>query len=179
MSIIYTIDERLDGELMSRCDDFIFTGFPAHSIAGVFLAVVLAAGTVVIAADSTPAGDSAEDANARLAVVRAELSRALRDSDKATKNYFKVEHDIVYTNAVLNRLYLSVKDLEKTLLEKKKELQDEVMKSPSMREATKERMDAFEKVSRLKERERVMLKELHGAGSPGLGNDGKAGAKKE
>jgi hypothetical protein len=126
------------------------------------MGVLLLMGNTLAATNDPPVDSkkSLDEMRKRLAWVREGLELARHDVDKVNTSYFKAEHDIVYTNAVLNKLYLSMKALEKELTQKRQEFNDEVMKSPEMRNVVKARKVFYDKVKKLEDEESMLLHDI-------------------
>ena len=105
-------------------------------------------------------GPRTNSLSGKLAWIREELALAQVDVNKCASEYSRLEHDIVFSNKALYKLFTEVKSLEKEILEKRTALQEETMKSPEMRKAIKDRMEAYANRSKLMEQEAFYLKEL-------------------
>jgi len=124
------------------------------------LFTVLLIPAIAQSGDADDSRKKLDELNIRLTWIRGELELAQFDVGKKEHEYFNVEHDIVYANKDLNKIYMAVRAAEKDLLEKRKVLQEEIMKSPEMRKVTKERMAAFENRKKLYDQESVVLGEI-------------------
>ena len=96
----------------------------------------------------------------KLSDIRKQTADAQKDAEWKQRQYLQLEHDIVYTNKVLSKIYFEMKDLEKKHVEKMKELNDAMMKSPEMRKADKERSEAFKKVGDLKSLDEGVMQDI-------------------
>lgn len=120
----------------------------------------------VCLASAVPGGEKdahtkkTEKLNEKLKQVRKELAAANEEAAKKNKEYFQFEHDIVYTNEAASRIYSEIKQLEKTLVEKRKELAELTNKLPETRELMKEREALFKRRADLMDQEQLILNEI-------------------
>ena len=109
--------------------------------------------------------DAGEPATAReqLDSLKAAVRAAQKEAVEANREYLRFQDSLVYSNEVVSNVYQEVRQLEKELVEKRKELREEMMKLPEMREMMKKRDKAFEKASELKRRWQMLQKEVNEA----------------
>ena len=98
--------------------------------------------------------------NAKLDGINKEKLAVQKEIDAANKAFFKFQHDVVYTNDALKALYKKIKEIEKTLVEKRNELNTITQQLPELRKIKKDREEVYRKLRHLKERERLVRNEI-------------------
>jgi hypothetical protein len=108
------------------------------------------------------AQDSAKDEELRASLeeVRGRIMQASEETLKMNHTYLRVKDRIVYSNDTVNVLYKETKELEKKLNEKRKILDEEILKVAEIREVMKARNDAFAILRKIKDEEAAILKEI-------------------
>lgn len=101
-----------------------------------------------------------DELTAELTKTRADLQRAQQDADAANKRYFQFNHGVVYSNAQAKVIYEEIVELEKKTVAKRKELNEMLMTTPEMKAVTEERRAAYERLSRLMDREQLLLNDI-------------------
>jgi len=75
----------------------------------------------------------------RLEQVRGDLAATQDEAARKSREFYKLQHDIVYSNKMAAIIYREIKTLEKSLVEKRRKLNEEIMKLPELRELMKKR----------------------------------------
>ena len=153
----------MNGEKMISRDDGkgIRTAGKTVIMSALLLSVFIVFHAFVKSGSAAPEGKKKlDELSSKLAWVREELQLAQVDINKKNKEYLQLEHDIVYSNKPLSKLYADIKSMEKEILNKRKALQEEMMKSPEMRKVIKEQLAVSENQRRLRDQEGALLKEI-------------------
>jgi chromosome segregation ATPase len=133
--------------------------------AALFLVALTASLAVVwgdesVRAEPPGGSDATRDLERELRQVREALPQAQEAVAEVNKEYFRFQHDIVYTNRQVGAVYRDIKELERQLVEKRRELDELTHKLPEMRELVKKRNTAFKRLSDLREREDILNEAL-------------------
>jgi chromosome segregation ATPase len=105
-------------------------------------------------AAGTPAAPTRMDElRERLEDTRDALAQAEADAAKANRAFYRYEHDVVYTNAAAKILYDEIERLESQIAERRQKLSKLMSGSQEQKQIQRRRMEAFRKVSDLKDKE--------------------------
>jgi hypothetical protein len=85
--------------------------------------------------------------------VKSDLLQAEQNAAFENDKVWKFKDQIVYSNETIKAVYLDMKKLEKMVLDKKQQVENEVMKLDAYRDLLKSRKDAYDKVRKLKDDE--------------------------
>jgi len=101
--------------------------------------------------------------NQELKTTRRQLDEAQKLADRVNKKYYRFQHDVVYTNAGARAIYQQIQQLETQLVDKRKELNKYIVEFPQMRDVMSERRSVFELLTRLKDKEFLIRKQIQAA----------------
>lgn len=116
---------------------------------------------IVSAEDTVSLQEKLDGLTAKLAEVNQSLESVQKQMMTKHREMARFEHEIVYTNGVPAEIYKEVKELERQLVEKRKELQEATMKVPGVRERHAERKELFGQESALKDRKLLLENEIN------------------
>ena len=110
-----------------------------------------------------------EELNARLKVVRRQMVEMREELVKKNAAFSSLQHKMAYssTNTVVKRLYGEIRVMERQLVEKRKQLNNEIQASPEWREVQKRRKEAYDRMAKMKKREQLVLNEIKAAKAAG------------
>jgi len=106
----------------------------------------------------------AVDLNASLDKLRTDIEKADKAARRADAMLRQYEHDIVYTNKEVSKLYADIKKLEKEMVTKRKALQEMMNSTPESHEKNKTYIEAYGKLDSLRRDEQVLLKKIADGG---------------
>jgi len=108
----------------------------------------------------------------RLATVGQQVKNLEEDAEKVQQEYLDLQYKAAYSNEQTMAVYQEIKQLEKKLVEKRKELGDVLEKSPEFRDMEKRRSTVFNRLSKLREEARLTKQEIEAL-------EARTGGKKE
>jgi len=125
------------------------------------LCTFMAVGPVLAADD----GDAAvaprmQELQDKLARVRQELESAREEAAAENKRFYRFQHDVVYTNSAAKAVYTEMRRYEQLATDKRKELNELMNQAPEMIEIKKRRKAAYDRLSRLKDKEQLVLNDI-------------------
>lgn len=126
-------------------------------------AFLLAASVCGKEPSKTPPAPSIDALDERLEKARNRLETAREEAESLNKKFHRVQHDLIYKNVNARNLYLEVKKVETLLQRRREQLNEFLVKTPEMKEVTKERREAYDKLEKLRDREALILKEIKAA----------------
>lgn len=124
------------------------------------LLCMAAVGLVVCSISAKEAEKSLAD---ELAEVRATIAAKQEALADRTKELWRQQHDLEYSDPVASRLREEIKEMEKEILAKRRELDERLRTLPEWREINKKRTALFHEVQELKEQEQLILNEIAAA----------------
>ncbi|MBM4142507.1 MAG: hypothetical protein FJ225_02790 [Lentisphaerae bacterium] len=133
---------------------------------------LVAAGLFMAAAVVEGATNRIDVLTAELARTREDMEQARKAADEANKRFFRFNHDVVYTNAQAKAIYEEIVELERKTVEKRRQLNEMLMTTPEMKAIKEERRAAYERLSRLKDREQLLLNDIRAEGLKIAGQGG-------
>lgn len=129
------------------------------------LICILLSAAFALAEESAPteARVSVKDLEVRLEKTRNHLAAAQEEVDALNTRFYRIQHDVVYTNFDARKIYMEIKKLESVLGARRTELNKMIMKLPEMTAAAAARKEAYDKVQKLQDTEALILKDLRAA----------------
>lgn len=94
-----------------------------------------------------------KDLENQLKKVKEDIAQAEKKAGEENERIWVYKDRVVYSNDAVRVIYLEMKNLEKALVEKREQLENEMMKLDAYREILKSRKDAYERVKKLKDEE--------------------------
>jgi hypothetical protein len=96
----------------------------------------------------------------KLKEVRRELESAREAAAAENKRFNRFQHDVVYTNMAAKVVYTEMRRYEQLAAEKRKELNELMNQAPEMIEIKQRRKAAYDRLSRLKDKEQLVLNDI-------------------
>ena len=96
----------------------------------------------------------------RLRDVQALIDGLQEEIQRTSGKYVRARQELVNTDGAIGALYSEVRDLEKLLNTKRKELSRRLQEHPELKKLTDQRAEMYRKLNELKERERLINNEL-------------------
>ena len=134
------------------------TGLSVNSL--ILCMAVMAMPVLLMGGPNDDSTQKIKDLEAELKQVRFDVIEAQKAAQDQNKKYFQFQHDVVYSNENAKAIYMEISGLEKTLIDKKKELDELTQKLPEMRQMIKDRSVSYAKAENLRKKEQLILNEI-------------------
>jgi hypothetical protein len=131
----------------------------------VVLAVMVTSFTGVYAADEQKVDPRAKvlAVKGRMSKLKEDITSLQRSIDIKNTEYFQYQRKIEYKDGPISKIYHEMKKLEKQLLERRQDLNDELMKDEGAKKLIAERNALYQKQLVLREREQLLRNEMKAA----------------
>ena len=106
------------------------------------------------------AEDNADVLKNDLSIVEQQLEQVQQEIQAVTRELWTVQHDLEYEHPECVAIHNDIKELEKQLIDKRKQLNRIMAESPEMKQLNKQRQELFEKVKQLTEEKTLIQNEM-------------------